>query len=289
MEYAWENPTKLYVGLESMTKLFDTIEEKKVLLLFGGGSIRRNGAWEDVHALAEERGIEIVQKGNVRANPIYSFVKEATEIVLESGAEAILAVGGGSVLDTAKAIVVDVQLSREGVEGKDVWDCYLGELPVPGASEHTMPIYACDYMTATGSGMNTNSVLQRKIEGSSDEKKCFLGNASLYPKALAINPKYMTTLSPYHVASIAFDGFTHISEYLLLQMQNKDKAIPRAGRFYLTSLQKSLFDSLDRLVNPEGLSEEEVLSTYASLGWAATQALNFSVYPGDGAVQSAAS
>ena len=170
----------------------------KVLLVYGGGSIFKNGAYDDAAASLNKAGIPFVELGGVLPNPRSGKVYEGIDLCRSEGVDFILAVGGGSAIDTAKAIAVGVPY-----EG-DFWDLYSIK-----TAEAALPVGVVLTLSATGSEASDSSVITRE-EGNLkwSNLKC-----DLYRPAFAVmNPRYTCSLPPYQTACGAFDMLSHIME-----------------------------------------------------------------------------
>ncbi|MDY7002115.1 MAG: iron-containing alcohol dehydrogenase, partial [Thermodesulfobacteriota bacterium] len=152
--FTFHNPTKIIFGKKTIKQIGREISRnnhKKVLFIAGGGSIKTNGVYQAVAESLEKHGLQWTEVWGVVPNPVLSKVNQARDRALEWGADAILAVGGGSVIDTAKAAAAGVYLSN-------VWDAFTGKAFV----EKALPIYTVLTLSATGSEMNGNSVITKE-------------------------------------------------------------------------------------------------------------------------------
>ncbi|MFN3328754.1 MAG: iron-containing alcohol dehydrogenase, partial [Fervidobacterium pennivorans] len=150
--FIFHNPTKLVFGKGNVEKIGEYVKKdgiKSVLLLYGSGSIKRNGVYEKVVRSLHENGIEKVEVSGVRPNPVLSKVHEAIKVAKEHQVQAILAVGGGSVVDSAKAVAAGYYYDG------DIWDAFVGKYNVKKA----LPLYVVLTMSATGTEMNGNAVV----------------------------------------------------------------------------------------------------------------------------------
>lgn len=172
---------------------------KKVMIVYGGGSVVRSGLLDRVGHSLEAEGIAVVTLGGVRPNPTDDLVYEGIRIAREEEIEALLAVGGGSVIDTAKAIAAGVPY-----EG-DFWDFYAGKAVV----ETALPIGVVLTIPAAGSEGSGNSVITR-LDGL--HKLSLRTETALRPKFACLNPELTFTLPPYQTASGIADMMVHIFE-----------------------------------------------------------------------------
>jgi hypothetical protein len=200
--FVFYNPTKLVFGKNTVEKIGEYLKKdnvKKVLLLAGGGSIKKNGVYEKVVRSLVENGVEKIEVWGVRPNPVLSKVKEAISVAKNENVDAILAVGGGSVIDSAKAVAAGVRY-----EG-DVWDFYSGKAKVKEA----MPLYAILTLSATGTEMNGNSV----VTNEETLEKFSFSSIHVYPKVSVVDPEVQYALPQNQLVNGAVDAISHVMEY----------------------------------------------------------------------------
>jgi alcohol dehydrogenase YqhD (iron-dependent ADH family) len=172
---------------------------KKVLLLAGGGSIKKNGVYEKVVRSLIENSIEKVEVWGVRPNPVLSKVREAIEVARNEKVEAILAVGGGSVIDSAKAVAAGVLYDG------DVWDFYEWKATPKAA----LPLYTILTLSATGTEMNGGTVVTNEEE----LKKYSFWSVHTFPKVSIVDPEVQYSLPPHQTVNGAVDAISHVMEY----------------------------------------------------------------------------
>ncbi|MDE7257602.1 MAG: iron-containing alcohol dehydrogenase, partial [Clostridia bacterium] len=204
-DFIYNAPTKVYFGLKSDEKLTEIIAEfgcKCVLLHYGGGSAVKSGLIKRVKWALERADVKVVELGGVKPNPRLSLVYEGIELCKSSGADFILAVGGGSVIDSAKAI------GMGAAGGGDVWD-YYAEKRTP---QNTLPVGVILTVAAAGSEMSKSSVI------TNDFLQIKRGrNAELSRPVFAIlNPELTTTVPAYPTACGCADIFMHTLERYLV-------------------------------------------------------------------------
>lgn len=170
----------------------------KVLLHYGGGSIKKNGAYDGVVASLQEAGIPFVELSGVQPNPRSGLVYQGIELCRKEGVDFILAVGGGSAIDSAKAIALGVPY-----EG-DFWDYYCNSWTVTNA----LPVGTVLTIAAAGSEGSTGSV----ITNEENKLKWSAGGDALRPKFSVMNPEFYCTLPPYQTACGITDMIVHILE-----------------------------------------------------------------------------
>ncbi len=209
--FEYYNPTKLVFGKGEEAKIGSLIKAKagdkaSVLIVYGGGSVIKNGLLDKVEASLKDAGLGYVSIGGVHPNPAVEKVREGIELAREAKSNVILAVGGGSVIDTAKAIAMGVPY-----EG-DVWDFYAkGVVPktaLPVASILTIP--------AAGSEQSIRTVI------SGNGRKLGAGTAVIRPFVAIINPEYFFTLPAKQIRAGVIDMMSHIMERYFTQTPATD-------------------------------------------------------------------
>ena len=196
-------PTDVYFGAGAEDKVAEILVKygaHKVLLHFGSGSVKRSGLLDKVERLLTEKGIGFVELGGVVPNPRVSLVRKGIEIVNKEGIDFILAVGGGSVLDSAKAIGYGVY------GGGDVWDFYCGKRKVEG----TLPVGAILTLAATGSEMSDSSVITN--DETDPIYKRGVNSDFGRVKFSLLNPELTYSVSRYQTACGATDIMMHTLE-----------------------------------------------------------------------------
>lgn len=196
------NPTtKVYFGKENLLSLGGEIAacSTKILLVYGGGSIKENGIYDEVVAILQKANVEIAEFHGVESNPRLSTVRRGTEAAKASGIGAVLAIGGGSVIDCAKAVAAGA------VYEGDPWDLLSYKVP----TEKALPIFTVLTMSGTGSEMSSGSV----ITNEETKEKIGLDNPCLRPKASFLVPEFTYTVSPYQTASGSADVISHFFDF----------------------------------------------------------------------------
>ena len=198
--FTYRNPTELMFGRGAQMKapkaFVDGYGAKKALLVYGRGSAVKSGLIDAVKAASSEAGLTLVEKGGVQPNPTIEFVREALELARSEGIDSVLAVGGGSVIDTAKTVAA--AFSYEG----DPWDFFSGKAQV----SQVLPLAAILTIPAAGSEQSKRAVI------TNGDKKLGMGNDCLRPKLAAINPELFFTLPANQAAAGIFDMMSHIME-----------------------------------------------------------------------------
>ena len=198
--FEYQLPTKIVfgVGRYAETGALCAAIGKKVLLHYGGGSIRKSGLYDRVKESLAEAGCSVVELGGVQPNPRLALVREGIALCRREGVEMILAVGGGSVIDSAKGIAAGV--CYDG----DVWDCYTGQAPVAAA----LPLGVVLTIPAAGSECSDVSVVTRP---DSHDKRSFHA-AAVTPRFAVIAPDVFTTLPRAQIANATVDVISHVLE-----------------------------------------------------------------------------
>lgn len=201
--FTYSYPTKVYFGQDAAKKAFD--EElpkagKTVMLAYGGGSIKKNGIYDEMITLLKKAGKEIVEFYGIMPNPTYAKVQEGAALVRERQVDFILAVGGGSVIDCCKVI------STQAVLEVDIWELEYskGIFPTSG-----IPVGAVVTASGTGAEMNSGAVI-------TCEDKMWKGGIFGTPASFAVlDPDYTMSVPPMQVLSGAFDTLSHAMETYL--------------------------------------------------------------------------
>lgn len=202
--FSYCNPTKLYFGENALDFLRAELPKygENVVLIYGGGSIKENGIYDDVRKILEESGKNVAEISGVMPNPTVDKLYEGVEIARRHDAGFLLAVGGGSVCDYAKAVSVSVHC------GEDPWEKYYLRFEEPDCE--TLPVGCVLTMAGTGSEMNAGAVItnprtRQKIgHVFADER--------VMPRFAVLNPRYTMTLPHYQMVSGIYDIFNHICE-----------------------------------------------------------------------------
>ena len=202
--FTYCNPTKLYFGDNALSFLNDELRKygENVLLVYGGGSIKKNGIYDAVAAILKDAGKHIAEVSGVMPNPTIHKLREGIAVAREHKTDLILAVGGGSVCDYAKALSVSVHYDG------DPWQKYFVDFEEPDCE--TIPVGCVLTMVGTGSEMNAGSVITYP------EKKLKIGHVfadeKIMPRFTILNPNYTLTLPHYQMVAGIYDIFNHICE-----------------------------------------------------------------------------
>lgn len=201
--FSYHNPTKLYFGEDAMSHLVNELRSygKVVMLSYGGGSVKRNGVYDAVIAALKEAGKTVVEDPGVMPNPTYEKVLEGCKLVRGNSVDLILAVGGGSTIDYAKAV------SASAYCLEDSWTKYWVKQGSPDCK--TVPIGTVLTMVGTGSEMNGGSVITNRKEGF---KRGKVFGSELFPKFTILNPRFTMTVPHYQMVAGFFDIMSHLME-----------------------------------------------------------------------------
>lgn len=202
--FSYCNPTKLYFGDNAISNLKEELAKygQNVLLIYGGGSIKKNGIYDEVIGILIDAGKTVAEIPGVMSNPTIDKLRGGIQTARENNSEFILAVGGGSVIDYAKAVSVSVNCDE------DPWEKYYIRFEEPDCE--TLPVGTVLTMVGTGSEMNAGSVI------TNPEQKLKIGHVfadeKIMPRFSILNPKYTLTLPEYQMVSGIYDIFNHICE-----------------------------------------------------------------------------
>ena len=197
MEFSYDNPTAIEFGKGKIKELSNKIcKDKKILLVYGGGSIKNNGVYDQVVKALENH--TYIEFSGVEVNPTVETMNKAVKIIKEENIDFILAVGGGSVIDGCKYLAAAALYDGDG------WDFLDGTAEV----EKALPLGVVLTLAATGSETNNLTVVSKK---ETDEKRMYFSNFS-YPKFAIMDPSVMATLSDRQLGNGLVDAFVHTSE-----------------------------------------------------------------------------
>jgi alcohol dehydrogenase YqhD (iron-dependent ADH family) len=245
------NPTKVFFGQNAVGKLSKNFPGniKKVLLLYGGGSIMQNGIYKDVTEQMKLAGLEWVEFSGIRPNPVIEHVREAVDIVKKHQLQGIIAVGGGSVIDSAKAIAASAPFDI------DPWDLFTDKFKPTDA----LPIFAVLTLAATGSEMNCFAVVQNNQEGI----KGSFGSQHVYPVMSFLDPFYTFSVPKNYTAFGITDLCAHAMEAFF-----GDGDSPLSDRIIAAIIREA------SITGPALLQDLQNYELRARIMYAATLALN---------------
>jgi len=245
-------PTKIFFGKDQISVLADQIKQygSKVLLVYGGGSIKKNGIYDRVVSIFNDNGIKFWELSGVDPNPRITSVRKGVEICRENGIDFILAVGGGSSIDCSK--VIAAAYYYEG----DPWDVVIN----PGNIKNALPLGTILTLAATGSEMNAGAV----ITNMEVNEKLGTGNPVMVPKFSILDPTYTFTVPVNQTAAGTVDIMSHIFEVYFSNTKE-------------TFVQNRMAEALLKTCinyGPIAMVEPENYEARANLMWASSLALN---------------
>ena len=253
--FSYCNPTKLYFGDDSLKYLNEELPKygKNVQLIYGGGSIKKNGIYDQVVEILKAQGKNIIEDGGVMPNPTVEKLYEGIEIARENNVDLLLAVGGGSCCDYAKAVSVSINCKE------DPWEKYYIRFEEPDCE--TLPVGCVLTMAGTGSEMNAGSVI------TNHKSKIKVGHVfadeRIMPRFSILNPKFTMTLPKRQMIAGIYDIFYHICEqYFSGDDDNTSDYLSEA-------LMRSVIHSSKIAVN-----DPQDYEARSNIMWTATWALN---------------
>ncbi|MGE4545619.1 MAG: iron-containing alcohol dehydrogenase [Pedobacter sp.] len=248
--FTFHNPVRVVFGRGSITQLSQLVpRETRIMLIFGGGSIKHNGVYNQViKALTEH---DVIEFSGIEPNPLYETCMEATRLAQKAKVGFLLAVGGGSVMDATKFIAAAATYA-----GDDPWDMVLKMAPV----ESALPLGCVVTLPATGSETNINAVISR----ASTAQKIPFKSAFLYPQFSILDPDTTFSLPQRQLANGVVDTFVHVCEQYLTYDVNAPLQDRQAEGILLTLIEEA----------PKLFGSEDGYDVRANLMWCATQALN---------------
>lgn len=255
--FVYCNPTKINFGNGTIQQTGAEVSAagmKHVLLVYGKASIKKNGVYDAVTASLKSAGVSWTEWAGVEPNPLISHVRAGIDVAREAKVDGILAVGGGSVIDEAKAIALGVPSTR------DIWDYYCNRGSI--APEAALPLAAVLTLPATGSEMNGGTVI---TDDETREKRAVI-SPLLNPKVSVLDPETTLSIPPNYVAYSASDAISHTIESYLT----------RAPGFfpvqdgYAEGVVRAIMRSTERI-----LADPSDIEARGAMMWAATLAWNF--------------
>ncbi|MBQ4832182.1 iron-containing alcohol dehydrogenase [Pseudoalteromonas sp. MMG010] len=247
MKFSYVNPTKIQFGQQQIAALSDLIDkDKKVLVVYGGGSIKKNGVYDQVVAALEN--FEWLEFSGVGANPTIEVLDQAVKICKEQNVDFVLGVGGGSVIDGVKYIAASAVYDGEG------WDIPTGKHTITNA----LPLGAVLTLPATGSESNQNSVVSKEAT----KQKLPFASPAVLPQFAIMDPDVMKTLPQRQLVNGLVDAWVHTCEQYLTFPET---ALVQEG--YAEALLRTLKTLGDNFNHQDD-------AWRANLMWAANQALN---------------
>lgn len=254
--FVYSNPTKLYFGEDSLDYLNEELPKygKNVQLVYGGGSIKKTGIYDKVTAILKANGKEIFEDGGVMPNPTVEKLYDGIQIARDNQVDLILAVGGGSCCDYAKAVSVSVNCKE------DPWEKYYLKFEDVDADTNIIPVGCVLTMVGTGSEMNGGAVI------TNHESKLKIGHVfgeQVFPKFAVLNPTFTYSLPKYQMVAGFYDIINHICEQYFSGEDDN------TSDYLMEGLMRSLIHS-SRIA----IKEPENYEARSNIMWTATWALN---------------
>ncbi|WP_333797989.1 iron-containing alcohol dehydrogenase [Rheinheimera sp.] len=247
--FSYQNPTRIVFGEGQISQLANLVPKgSKVLLTYGGGSIKHNGVYQQVMQALD--GFEVVEFSGIEPNPSFETLLKAVEIVKTQGISYLLPVGGGSVIDGTKFI------AAAALYQGDPWDILAKRAPISAA----LPLGCVLTLPATGTESNGNSVVTRY----STQQKLSFASPLVYPQFAVLDPTVTYSLPPKQVANGVVDAFVHVMEQYMTYPVNAAVQDRFAEGLLLTLLEQG----------PLALKDPHNYDVRANVMWAATMALN---------------
>ncbi len=250
--FLYYNPTKIIFGVDTTDEVGKEAKNygKRILMVLGQGSVKKIGLYDKVISVLKEKGLEIFELEGVKPNPRVDLVRKGIKIVKENNIDLLLAVGGGSVIDTAKAIAAGLSYDE------DVWDLFKYRKQI----KPTIPIGVILTLAATGSEMNGNAV----ISNLETQEKLAISSSYLYPKFSILDPKNTITVPLNHTLYGIVDILSHVFE----QYFDKTDGAVLQDRF-AEAIVKTVIETTPKLIeNPEDINARSIIL------WCGTNALN---------------
>ena len=258
-DFTYYNPTRIEFGKGKEDNIGKYISEygvTKVLVVYGSDRIKKSGLFDKIAKSLTGNGITFEELGGVQSNPVLSKVNEGIAIAKTKAVEAVLAVGGGSVLDSVKSIAAGAMYDG------DVWDFFTYKA-VPNKA---LKIFDIMTLAATGSEMNNFAVVTKE----ETKEKFSLAGAATYPTVSVIDPELQATVTKEYLAYSAADIFAHS-----LDMYLSATYLPEYIAGYVENILTTVMRTTEILLEDAGNYEAR-----AEFAWAATQALNFTTFCG---------
>lgn len=251
-DFTYYNPTKIYFGKDAMNNLPAELNNygKNILLLYGKNSIKKIGLYDEVVKILKECGKNIIELAGIKPNPSYAQVLEGGRLVRENKIDLILAVGGGSVIDCAKAISVSAYANG------DAWQRYW--IDFEPVDNEIVPVGTILTMTGTASEMNGGSVITNEDV---TIKTGRVYGPEVYPKFSILNPEFTYTVPQKQMVSGVFDVMSHLMEQYF--SGDDDNTTDYVIEAVMTSLIKS---ARKAIVNPEDYEARSNIMWCATLG-----------------------
>jgi len=252
LDFDYYIPTKIFFGIDKIEALGGEIKKysSNIMLVYGGGSIKRTGIYDRAVKILNDNKINFIELSGIKPNPDIKNVREGVVICRKNNIGLILAIGGGSVIDSAKAIAAGALYNG------DAWDFYTEKAEIKSA----LPVAVVLTLAATGSEMNGNSVISDDIK----QEKFAVASEHLRPKFSVLDPTYSFSVSEFQTAAGVVDIFAHVCEQYFS---------PVKGTYVQDRLAEAIYKTCIRY-GRVAVDEPTNYEARANLMWAGSLALN---------------
>jgi alcohol dehydrogenase len=253
--FIFDNPTRIIFGKGVIARIGNEVKRfgTKALLVYGQGSIKKHGIYDQVISSLKEAGLNVVEFPGVKANPVLSYALKGIELARNEGVDVVLAVGGGSVMDTAKTIAVGVKADP----GDEIWEFFTFSKKIRSA----LPVLTVVTVSASASEMNTTAVITRE-EGA---QKYTISSPFIQPRASVLDPTVLYSLTADCSAFGAVDIVAHLLEGYF---NNREPESPLQDRL-VEGIMKTVMESTEVI-----LKDPQNYNARANIMWSATLAFN---------------
>ncbi len=250
--FEFQNTTKICFGKDAVSSLGAEVKKlaSKVLIVYGGGSIKKNGAYDDSMKSLHDSGIEVLELSGVEPNPHISTVRKGADICKKNKIEAVIAIGGGSVIDCAKI------LSAGALYNGDPWDFLIRKSSITAS----LPLFVVLTLAATGSEMNSGAVITNEVT----HEKYGVGGPTLLPRVSFENPCYTFSVNKWQTAAGASDILSHIMEQYFGDVK---------GSYVQDRMAEALMKTVIHFA-PIALNNPDDYEARGQIMWSSTLALN---------------
>jgi alcohol dehydrogenase YqhD (iron-dependent ADH family) len=251
-DFVFQNATRIYFGRSRLDSLAVELSNygKRVLVTYGGGSIKKIGLYDRIMEILKENGFTVFEMGGIEPNPRHTSVNRGARICKDEKIDVVLAVGGGSVIDASKFIC-----SGALYDG-DIWDLVKRKAPITGA----LPLVSVLTLAATGSEMDSGGV----ITNLETNEKIGGGHPSMFPKASFLDPTLTYTVSAYQTACGSADILSHTMETYFARED---------GMYFLDTVMEGIMKTVIKYA-PIAIREPDNYEARANLMWASSWAIN---------------
>lgn len=250
--FNYYNPTRLINGKDKQQEIGNILKEdgiEHVLLVFGKASIKRSGLYDELVSILTDKGIRFTDHGGVKSNPVLSHTREGIQKVKENNVQAVLAVGGGSVVDESKAIAAGALWDG------DVWDLFTGH-----KTNKALPLYTILTLSATGSEMNSGAV----VTNEETLEKFSFSSPATFPKVSIVNSAFTFGLPMDYMAYSAVDAITHTLEVYFTAQE-----MPLLKRRFIENIVLTVMETTNKIIK-----DPKDYDSRAEFALASTWALN---------------